>query len=98
MRWANRAPPHACPSAVAHRSGRGRGRGGAIDGWSSSEEARQRRAAAVTRRTRRGVAGGVLVVLALVIGAVIATALHADGRERWKADTNHGGAWLLKRD
>jgi large repetitive protein len=52
----------------------------------------------VTRRTRRGVAGSVLVVLGLVIGAVIATALHADGRERSKADTNDGGAWLLKRD
>jgi large repetitive protein len=52
----------------------------------------------VTRRTRRSVAGSVMVVLALVIGAVILTALHADGRERSKADTNDGGAWLLKRD
>ena len=39
-----------------------------------------------------------LVVLGLVIGAVIATALQAEGRERSKADTNDGGAWLLKRD
>ena len=52
----------------------------------------------MTRRTRRSVAGSVLVVLGLVVGAVIATALHADGRERSKADTNDGGAWLLKRD
>src|SRR4051794_19825639 len=52
----------------------------------------------MTRRTRRGVAGSVLVVLGLVIGAVIATALQAEGRERSKADTNDGGAWLLKRD
>lgn len=52
----------------------------------------------MTRRTRRGVAGSVLVVLGLVIGAVIVTALQAEGRERSKADTNDGGAWLLKRD
>ena len=52
----------------------------------------------MTRRTRRSVAGSVLVVLGLVIGAVIATALQAEGRERSKADTNDGGAWLLKRD
>ena len=53
---------------------------------------------AMTRRTRRSVAGSVLVVLGLVIGAVIVTALQAEGRERSKADTNDGGAWLLKRD
>ena len=53
---------------------------------------------AMTRRTRRSVAGSVLVVLGLVIGAVIATALQAEGRERSKAETNDGGAWLLKRD
>ena len=52
----------------------------------------------MTRRTRRGVAGSVLIVLGLVIGAVIATALQAEGRERSKAETNDGGAWLLKRD
>ena len=52
----------------------------------------------MTRRTRRSIAGSVLVVLALVIGAVIVTALQAEGRERSKADTNDGGAWLLKRD
>ena len=52
----------------------------------------------VTRRTRRGIAGSVLVVLGLVIGAVVVTALQAEGRERSKADTNDGGAWLLKRD
>jgi large repetitive protein len=52
----------------------------------------------MTRRTRRGVAGSVLVVLGLVIGAVIVTALQAEGRERSKAETNDGGAWLLKRD
>ena len=52
----------------------------------------------MTRRTRRSVAGSVLVVLGLVIGAVIVTALQAEGRERSKADTNDGGAWLLKRD
>ena len=52
----------------------------------------------MTKRTRRSVAGSVLVVLALVIGAVIVTALQAEGRERSKADTNDGGAWLLKRD
>jgi large repetitive protein len=52
----------------------------------------------VTRRTRRSVAGSVLVVLGLVVGAVVATALQAEGRERSKADTNDGGAWLLKRD
>ena len=52
----------------------------------------------MTRRTRRSVAGSVLVVLGLVVGAVIATALQAEGRERSKADTNDGGAWLLKRD
>ena len=46
----------------------------------------------MTRRTRRSVAGSVLVVLGLVIGAVIATALQAEGRERSKADTNDGGA------
>src|SRR5215218_7318592 len=53
---------------------------------------------AVTKRTRRGVAGSVLVVLGLVIAAVIVTALQAEGRERSKADTNDGGAWLLKQD
>ena len=52
----------------------------------------------MTRRTRRGMAGSVLVVLGLVIGAVIVTALQAEGRERSRADTNDGGAWLLKRD
>ncbi len=52
----------------------------------------------MTRRTRRSVAGSVLVVLGVVVGAVIATALQAEGRERSKADTNDGGAWLLKRD
>jgi len=52
----------------------------------------------MTRRTRRSVAGSVLVVLGLVIGAVIVTALQAEGRERSKANTNDGGAWLLKRD
>jgi hypothetical protein len=52
----------------------------------------------VTRRTRRSVAGSVLVVLALVIGAVVITALQAEGREHSRADTNDGGAWLLKRD
>jgi hypothetical protein len=52
----------------------------------------------MTKRTRRSVAGSVLVVLGLVIGAVIVTALQAEGRERSKADTNDGGAWLLKRD
>ena len=52
----------------------------------------------MTRRTRRSVAGSVLVVLGLVIGAVVATALRAEGRERSRADTNDGGAWLLKRD
>ena len=43
-------------------------------------------------------AGSVLVVLAVVVGAVVVSALRADGRERSKADTNDGGAWLLKRD
>ena len=52
----------------------------------------------MTRRTRRSIAGSVLVVLGLVIGAVIVTALQAEGREQSKADTNDGGAWLLKRD
>ncbi|MET0144393.1 MAG: Ig-like domain-containing protein [Ilumatobacteraceae bacterium] len=52
----------------------------------------------MTRRTRRSIAGSVLVVLGLVIGAVIVTALQAEGRERSRADTNDGGAWLLKRD
>ncbi len=52
----------------------------------------------MSRRTRRSIAGSVLVVLALVIGAVVITALQAEGRERSKADTNDGGAWLLKRD
>ena len=52
----------------------------------------------MTRRTRRSIAGSVLVVLGLVIGAVIITALQAEGREHSKADTNDGGAWLLKRD
>ena len=52
----------------------------------------------MTRRTRRSVAGSVLVVLGLVIGAVVVSALQAEGRERSKADTNDGGAWLLKRD
>lgn len=52
----------------------------------------------MTKRARRGVAGSVLVVLGLVIGAVVVTALQAEGRERSRADTNDGGAWLLKRD
>ncbi len=52
----------------------------------------------MTKRTRRGVAGSVLVVLGLVIGAVVVTALQAEGRERSRANTNDGGAWLLKRD
>ena len=52
----------------------------------------------MTKRTRRGIASSVLVVLGLVIGAVVVTALQAEGRERSKADTNDGGAWLLKRD
>ena len=52
----------------------------------------------MSRRTRRSIAGSVLVVLALVIGAVVIAALQAEGRERSKADTNDGGAWLLKRD
>ena len=42
----------------------------------------------MTKRTRRSVAGSVLVVLGLVIGAVIVTALQAEGRERSRADTN----------
>src|SRR5262245_11172068 len=52
----------------------------------------------VTKRARRGVAGSVLIVLGLVIGAVVVTALQAEGRERSRAHTNDGGAWLLKRD
>ena len=52
----------------------------------------------MTRRTRRGMAGSVLVVLGLVVGAVVVTALRAEGRERSRAETNDGGAWLLKRD
>ena len=52
----------------------------------------------MTRRTRRGVAGSVLVVLGLVIGAVVVTALQAEGRERSRANTNDGGAWLLSAD
>lgn len=52
----------------------------------------------MTKRTRRGIAGSVLVVVALVFGAVIVTALRAEGRERSEANTNDGGAWLLKRD
>ena len=36
----------------------------------------------MTKRTRRSIAGSVLVVLGLVIGAVIVTALQAEGRER----------------
>ena len=52
----------------------------------------------MTRHARRGIAGSVLVVLTLVVGAVIVTALQAEGRERTRADTNDGGAWLLKRD
>ncbi|MET0910153.1 MAG: hypothetical protein ABWZ99_11835, partial [Ilumatobacteraceae bacterium] len=52
----------------------------------------------MTRRTRRSIAGSVLVVLGLVIGAVIITALQAEGREQSRATTNDGGAWLLKRD
>jgi hypothetical protein len=51
----------------------------------------------MTRRTRRGVAGSVLIVLGLVIGAVIATARRPRAGSV-KADTNDGGAWLLKRD
>ncbi len=52
----------------------------------------------MTKRARRGIAGSVLVVLGLVIGAVVVTALQAEGRERSRANTNDGGAWLLKRD
>ena len=52
----------------------------------------------MTRRTRRGMAGSVLVVLGLVVAAVVVTALRAEGRERSRAETNDGGAWLLKRD
>ncbi len=52
----------------------------------------------MTKRARRGIAGSVLVVLGLVIGAVVVTALQAEGRERSEANTNDGGAWLLKRD
>ena len=52
----------------------------------------------MTKRTRRGIASSVLVVLGLVIGAVVVTALQAEGRERSKAETNDGGAWLLKSD
>ena len=52
----------------------------------------------MTRRTRRSIAGSVLVVVGLVFGAVIVTALRAEGRERSEARTNDGGAWLLKRD
>ena len=52
----------------------------------------------MTRRTRRGMAGSVLVVVGLVFGAVVVTALRAEGRERSRAETNDGGAWLLKRD
>ena len=52
----------------------------------------------MTQRTRRGIASSVLVVLGLVLGAVVVTALQAEGRERSKAETNDGGAWLLKRD
>jgi large repetitive protein len=57
-----------------------------------------RRGTGVTKRARRGIAGSVLVVLGLVIGAVVVTALQAEGRERSEANTNDGGAWLLKRD
>ena len=52
----------------------------------------------MSKRARRGIAGSVLVVLGLVIGAVVFTALQAEGRERSQANTNDGGAWLLKRD
>ena len=42
----------------------------------------------MTRRTaRRGIAGSVLVVLGLVIGAVVVTALQAEGRERSRGRT-----------
>ena len=53
---------------------------------------------AMTKRTRRGIAGSVLLVVAVVVGAVIVTALRAEGREHTEADTNDGGAWLLKAD
>lgn len=52
----------------------------------------------MTTRTRRSIAGSVLLVVGLVFGAVIVTALRAEGRERTEAKTNDGGAWLLKRD
>ncbi|MFV0306342.1 MAG: Ig-like domain-containing protein [Desertimonas sp.] len=52
----------------------------------------------MTQRTRRGLAGTVLVVAALVIAAVVVTALRAEGREHTETRTNDGGAWLLKRD
>ena len=52
----------------------------------------------MSRRARRSIASTVLVVLGLVVGAVVLTALQAEGRERSKAETNDGGAWLLKRD
>ncbi len=52
----------------------------------------------MTKRTRRGIASSVLVVLGLVVVAVVVTALQAEGRERSKAETNDGGAWLLKSD
>ena len=52
----------------------------------------------MTKRTRRGIAGSVLLVVAVVVAAVIVTALRAEGREHTEAETNDGGAWLLKAD
>lgn len=50
----------------------------------------------MSKRSRSGVAGVVLVVLALVVGLVVVNALRADGRERSRTETNDGGAWLVR--
>ena len=52
----------------------------------------------MSRRARRSIAGSVLAVLAAIVAALVVSALLADGREQSHADTNDGGAWLLKRD
>ena len=94
-RRTRRQHPVALPRTHAPDSGGGHGRQAQARGGATGEAPEGR---TMTRRTRRSIAGSVLVVLGLVIGAVVVTALQAEGRERSKADTNDGGAWLLKRD
>ena len=59
-----------------------------------SLEAREERPGAVNRRLREVVVVGLVIA---TLASVVVAAVHADGRTSIRAETNDGGAWLVRR-